>query len=741
MIAPRSARLRVRDCEVDTMRRIVTRDGDGQSLRLTVKSMQVLLALAERRGEVVGRDALFARVWPDTMPTDDVLTQAVTQLRKAFGDDRDAPRYIETIARAGYRLLAEVEWLDGGPGPFTPAGAADAVDATTDEVSADAGATAPDRSRVARAWPWIAAAGAALLALGVLVWPRAAPEATTVAQSTDAVRAPPEVTYRAITSAPGQERLPNLSPDGAMVAFAQAPAEGRGSAILLQDVDRAAARALTVPPPGSSDHLPVWSRDGTRIAFVRTSRGDCRIMVIAASGGDAHEAGQCQRQAYSQFDWTPDGRGLVMGGLRGPDESSAPLQQLDLASGEWRTLQYGIADGDVDLIPRYSPDGHWLAFRRNISFADLWLMPAEGGTPRRLTTLSGDIRGWDWLPDGSGIVFSHVTGDASLFVYSMADGAIRPLPSLPTGNAVHPDVASKAWSMVFEIDQLRSGIFRFRIDGGDAEPVREPVFESSGVDLLPAVSPDGGTLAFYSDRTMSVQLWIGGIGQPATLHPVEGLRPVPRHPPVWSRDGRTLLVIGRTAAGDGLFEVDAGSGSVHALAVPDGSPAFATYAGDAGRLLVGVDAGQGRLRLVLYERAAWRALATLDDVAVARYDPVSGDVYFTRPSKIGLWRADAGLRHAVQVSTAYPAPQHYRHWGLAGGTLHYNGPEAGCAMVWRPLSAARTAAAPCLSRDGVAIAGSPNVDGAGAWLYVGLPMTQNIDIGWAALPVGMQLPR
>ena len=79
------------------------------------------------------------------------------------------------------------------------------------------------------------------------------------------------------------------------------------------------------------------------------------------------------------------------------------------------------------MYPRYSPDGRWLAFRRNTSLADLWLMPAEGGAPRRLTTLKGDIRGWDWLPDGSGLVFSLIRGDAGLHVYSLADGSIRPL--------------------------------------------------------------------------------------------------------------------------------------------------------------------------------------------------------------------------------------------------------------------------------------------------------------------------
>src|SRR6476620_3457785 len=108
LVVPESDWLRVGECLVDVPRREV-RCGD-EPRRITVKSMQVLLVLVAHAGKVVSREALLEWVWADTMPTDDVLTQAITQLRKAFGDDRGAPRYLETIAKGGYRLLAPVEW-------------------------------------------------------------------------------------------------------------------------------------------------------------------------------------------------------------------------------------------------------------------------------------------------------------------------------------------------------------------------------------------------------------------------------------------------------------------------------------------------------------------------------------------------------------------------------------------------------------------------------------------------------
>src|SRR5690554_1681507 len=102
-------RMRIGDVLVDVATREIDSPHARRPMRVTPKAMGVLCALAAAPGQVVSREALLARVWPDTLPTDDVLTQAVTQLRKAFGPG--GREYIETIAKGGYRLLAPVEAL------------------------------------------------------------------------------------------------------------------------------------------------------------------------------------------------------------------------------------------------------------------------------------------------------------------------------------------------------------------------------------------------------------------------------------------------------------------------------------------------------------------------------------------------------------------------------------------------------------------------------------------------------
>ena len=86
-----------------------TVQGDGGAVRLEHKFMQVLVCLAGRPGEVISKDELIRTVWADTFVTDDVLTRAVSELRRILRDDAKQPHIIETVSRNGYRLIAPVE--------------------------------------------------------------------------------------------------------------------------------------------------------------------------------------------------------------------------------------------------------------------------------------------------------------------------------------------------------------------------------------------------------------------------------------------------------------------------------------------------------------------------------------------------------------------------------------------------------------------------------------------------------
>jgi DNA-binding winged helix-turn-helix (wHTH) protein/tetratricopeptide (TPR) repeat protein len=78
---------------------------------LSPKIIDLLLYLVARQSALVGKDELFSALWPDVAVTDNALTQAVSELRQALGDDPSKPTYIQTVARRGYRFIAPVEPL------------------------------------------------------------------------------------------------------------------------------------------------------------------------------------------------------------------------------------------------------------------------------------------------------------------------------------------------------------------------------------------------------------------------------------------------------------------------------------------------------------------------------------------------------------------------------------------------------------------------------------------------------
>jgi DNA-binding winged helix-turn-helix (wHTH) protein len=104
---------------------IVVRQGAAVAAcrKIEPKAMDVLLTLVEGQGRVVTRDYLIDRVWKNYGGGEEALIQAISKLRKAFGDDARSPKVIETIPKRGYRLLPNVQPADEikGKGPLPAA--------------------------------------------------------------------------------------------------------------------------------------------------------------------------------------------------------------------------------------------------------------------------------------------------------------------------------------------------------------------------------------------------------------------------------------------------------------------------------------------------------------------------------------------------------------------------------------------------------------------------------------------
>ena len=81
----------------------------GRTLSVEPKALTLLIFLVENRGRLVRKRELMEAVWSDAFVTEQVLSRAIAQLRKALGDSAREPRYIETVPTLGFRFIAEVE--------------------------------------------------------------------------------------------------------------------------------------------------------------------------------------------------------------------------------------------------------------------------------------------------------------------------------------------------------------------------------------------------------------------------------------------------------------------------------------------------------------------------------------------------------------------------------------------------------------------------------------------------------
>src|SRR5215813_4193499 len=115
---------------VDTVKYVLTREGEVVPLNL--KAFEILLALIENRGQVLEKNELLQRVWPDTVVEENNLARNISALRKALDEHPNEHQYILTVPGRGYRFVASVREMDGA--------SEDLITLSTDELKVDASA-------------------------------------------------------------------------------------------------------------------------------------------------------------------------------------------------------------------------------------------------------------------------------------------------------------------------------------------------------------------------------------------------------------------------------------------------------------------------------------------------------------------------------------------------------------------------------------------------------------------------
>lgn len=604
-----------------------------RELRPTPKSMAVLRQLMLANGAPQTRTELLDTVWKDAFPTDDVLTHAITELRRAIEEDPKLPRHIETIPKVGYRLLTPVEWLEQLPGR-----AGEISEETTPAATALPASPAQRPQAM-----WIVCAAIVVLLAVLAVFGRAPPPSQVDLRNP--LFAFNGLPLRPVTAETDSETFPSISPDGTSVAYTARYPGDDGPHIYL--------RGLSGSPPirlsrseANEETYPVWSPDGTQIAFVRMRGADCRIVVVAALGGREREASSCEPYFIDYFDWTRDGRSLVVSRLRAlpPGEDGKPrmegtksLHLLSLEDGQVSALDYPRDSSQPDIQPRVSPDGKRIAFRRGaVPYSDIFVVAIDGGAVRQLTRLRARIRGYDWLPDGRHMLLSSDhSGTQGLYLLDTESGE---LANLGIAGGSYPAVSRGRPYAVFQQDNADVNLQSFRFDAA-VDAAGESVASSTRSESWPAFAPNDDRLVFVSNRGGDSQLWLSEPGA-RTSYQITHHKNVELSAPNWSPDGRRVVYVARGNAQSKLYSVEVDSGQMRQESEDGDNVRYGTYAAD-GRSIYYVSDRDGAWHIWQRDLGKRSNRRIGDATAYSVSDGVgNGKLYFANIAEGGLYSID-----------------------------------------------------------------------------------------------------
>jgi Tol biopolymer transport system component/DNA-binding winged helix-turn-helix (wHTH) protein len=530
----------------------------GTRLKLVGQPFEILAVLLSKPGELVTREELHTRLWPaDTfVDFNHGLNAAVNKLREALSDSAETPRYVETLPRRGYRFVAALEWMDAGPAvPAASTPAMPPAESFAKPVYAAEPITSPQIEPGAtrsNRWPryLMITAVLALLLAGVFL----------AKTTTSGPSAEPALSWkrtRPLNAIAAAE--PSFSPDGNSVAFVREGGKPGETGIFVTAVGSNQFLQLT---NNEGDCCPVWSPDGGSIAFSRFANNEFTIHVVSAEGGAAQKrsaektlnpmsaaftpiADPSERQIdtngvvpqHGEIDWSPDGKSIAFSAAGG-------LYLISLRNAAVHRLTEPPPMAQ-DWGPEFSPDGEKVLFVRNREVGlpdEIWFTSATGGDATRILSEPGRVvSSPQWSFDGRSVIYaSNRSGHPTLWRLAI-DAPDAPVQIGEAGtSAWYPAVSRRGHRLAYERPTRSLGIWELDLSNPGEKRPHVLVSSTSDTDQGPGpqFSPDGKKLAYMSDRSGTMEIWVSNRdgSNPFQLTAV-GIAGTPR----WSPDSQSIV--------------------------------------------------------------------------------------------------------------------------------------------------------------------------------------------------------
>jgi Tol biopolymer transport system component/predicted Ser/Thr protein kinase len=489
----------------------------------------------------------------------------------------------------------------------------------------------------------------------------------------------PTLTAVPLTTYGGFQREPTFSPDGNQVAFVWDGDKQDNPDIYVKLIGTTGP-PLRLTTDAASDFSPAWSPDGRFIAFLRNLSGQkSAVLLIPALGGPERKITEINNAAPDlpgpYLAWSPEGNSLVISETDSPTGPFA-LSLLSIETGEKKKLTSPPPQLVGDSSPAFSPDGHTLAFSRFVDFGlgDLYLMNLQvspngltsTGEVKRITFENRGASHPAWTADGREIVFD----DSVSLSRIAASGSSGPsaksqqLASLGGGNSggirglaisrngqrlifVHAILHSNIWRLAApSVDQSPSGRH-----GKTPQPLGSPAsfISSTRNDSAPQFSPDGKRIAFMSERSGHLEIWIcDGDGSNAVQLTSFGGPQVST--PRWSPDGARIAFDSDAEGEYDIWVIGANGGKPQRMTTHPANDGNPSWSGD-GRWIYFDSARTGGQQVWKIPANGGDAIQVTRDGGFAPLESPDGKfLYYVKSlTSTDLWRIPAQGGQATKV--------------------------------------------------------------------------------------------
>jgi Tol biopolymer transport system component/DNA-binding winged helix-turn-helix (wHTH) protein len=568
------------------------------------KVMEVLYYMASRPDHVITRQELMNNLWQSQV-SDGAVSRVIGLLRKALGDNSEAPAYIQTVAKKGYQLIAEVK-------PITE----------TVETSA----SKSNNLKLEMAFLLFGV----LLTIGVLVdWVSKKNQ-----PAPGLIINQPQFTQ--LTSESGFEYDANLSQDEKWLVYRHRENAKKPHNLFLKRLD--SQQTIQLTSSDKDDRAPTFSPDKHQLVFTRKALNYCRLVILTLDDNglplEEKEVYQCGAfDHYSNVTWSKDGASIYFTD-RASAEVPYQIHKLSLATGRVEKITSGLNNyyGDNELA--LSPSGNYLAFFRNKYWGNnqVYILDLQTGEERKLIELGFLAWNISWTADETHLLYSDNRNGGMLKLISVADGSVQTIYYSPQ-SINSPELSVSGSSIIYSTETADVDLWKVAIDSNTGVSTKQKlVASSSRVDRQPVASSDGTKLLFLSDRNGQTQLWLQDESSLSVMDSINNESRIDQYS--WHPNGELAVV---ALSNKRVYLLDTTKNTNELVNLTDKKAAFPQFSNDGNTLYFTSDSS-GDWQIWSYQLANGELKQlTLTGGYRAKPAKQTSNLFFTKYQQPGLW--------------------------------------------------------------------------------------------------------